>query len=176
MAQLRLAVVVKRRGRPSIPAIPIQSLHMGPKYNVQTCSTKFSGIQKYWGHVCHSKGRKSGNLTQMAELRLVMVVKRRRRPSIPSIPIQSLHMGTKYNVQTCCTKFSGIQKYWGHVCLSKGQKSGNLTQMAQFQLAMVVKRRRRPSIPSMPIQLTICPVFSPLRVYLVIFRLFASIT
>ena len=33
-------------------------------------------------------------------------------------------------MQTCCIKFSDIQKYWEHVvCLSKGQESGNLTQM-----------------------------------------------
>ena len=39
----------------------------------------------------------------------------------PRSPIQSLHMGPKYNVQTCCREFSVIQKYWGHVCLSKGR-------------------------------------------------------
>ena len=54
-------------------------------------------------------------------------------------------MGPKYNLQTCCRDFRGIQKYVGHdVCLSKGRKSGNLTQqMAQSRLAMAVKRRRR---------------------------------
>ena len=69
---------------------------MGPKYNVQTCYTKFSGTQKDWGHVClfqkGAEARKS-DTQSMSQLRLVVAVKRRRRPYIPSIPIQSLHMG-----------------------------------------------------------------------------------
>src|SRR5210317_501492 len=49
----------------------------------------------------------------MAKLRLAMAVKRRERTSIPSILIQGLPMGPKYNVQTCCRKFSSLQKYLG---------------------------------------------------------------
>ena len=31
------AMAVKKRGTASFPSIPIQILHKGPKYNVQTC-------------------------------------------------------------------------------------------------------------------------------------------
>src|SRR5210317_2192292 len=123
MAHSQLAMAVKRRETPSIPSIPIQSLHMDPKYNVLTCCRKFSGIQRHWGHVRLQKLGKLCGQSKWPNSQLAMDVKRRERPSIPSIPIQSLHMDHKYNVLTCCRKFSGILKYWGHVRL---QKLGNL--------------------------------------------------
>src|SRR5210317_1053779 len=66
---------------------------------------------------------------------LAMAVKRRERQSIPSIPTQSFHMGPKYNVQTCCRKFSGIQQFWGHVCVGEVGKFGPDWHNSQLAMA-----------------------------------------
>ena len=91
--------------------------HPKPPYGSQIqCGNMLQNIQRHpkvSATRSSFQGRKVGKESRSHRyLRLAMAAKRRRRPSIPSIPIQSLHMGPKYNVETCCKIFSAIQKYW----------------------------------------------------------------
>ena len=102
-------------------AIHSFNTHPKPPYGSQIqCGNMLQNIQRHPKVLATRlslKGAEVDKSRSQRYLRLAMAVKRRGRPSIPSIPTQSLHMGPKYNVETCCKVFSGIQKYWRHVCL-----------------------------------------------------------
>ena len=111
-------------------AIHSFNTHPKPPYGSQIqCGNMLQNIQRHPKVLATRlslKGAEVDKSRSQRYLRLAVAVKRRRRPSIPSIPTQSLHMGPKYNVETCCKVFSGIQKYWRRVCLSRVRKSANL--------------------------------------------------
>ena len=66
---------------------------MGPKYNVATCVEELGGTKSYWRSKRLSKRVEVPNLAQPAKLELLVAVKWRERPSIPSIHAQRLLMG-----------------------------------------------------------------------------------
>ena len=51
------------------------------------------------------------NLAQAAKSELLVAVKWRKRPSIPSIYAQRLPMGPKYNVATCVEELKSTKSY-----------------------------------------------------------------
>ena len=118
-AKSELLVAVKGRERPSIPSIHAQRLLMGPKYNVATCVEELNSTKSYWRSKRHSKRVKVPNLAQPAKLELLVAVKWRERPSIPSIYAQRLPMGPKYNVATCVEELGSTKSYWRSKRLSK---------------------------------------------------------
>ena len=111
-AKSELLVTVKRRERPSIPSIHTQRLLMGPKYNVATCVEELNSITSYWRSKHLPKRVEVPNPAQGAKSELLVAVKRRERPSIPSIHAQRLLMGPKYNVATCIEELNSITSYW----------------------------------------------------------------
>src|SRR6056300_16808 len=147
-AKLELLVAVKRRERPSIPSIYAQRLLMGPTYHVATCVEELGSTKSYWRSKRLSKRVKVPNLAQAAKLELLVAVKRRERPSIPSIYAQRLLMGPTYHVATCVEELGSTKSYWRSKRLSKRVKVPNLAQAAKLELLVAVKRRERPSIPS----------------------------
>ena len=69
-------------------------------------------------------------------------VKRRGRPSIPSIYAPRLLMGPKYNVETWVEELGSTKTYWRSKCLSKTtRKVPNLAQTAKLEPFAPVKRR-----------------------------------
>ena len=54
-----------------------------------------------------------------AKSELLVAVKVRDRPSIPSIYAQGLLMGPKYNVATCVEELGSTKSYWRSIRLSK---------------------------------------------------------
>src|SRR6056300_1221387 len=88
-AKSELLVAVKWRGRRSIPSIYAQRLLMGPKYNVATCVEELGSTTSYWRSKRPSKRVEAPNLAQAAKSELLVAVKWRGRPSIPSIYAQS---------------------------------------------------------------------------------------
>ena len=85
---------------------------MGPKYNVATGREELGSTISYWRSKHHSKRAKVPNLAQAAKSELFAPVKRRQRPSIPSIYAQRLLMGPKYNVATAREELTCTQTYW----------------------------------------------------------------
>src|SRR5210317_1023694 len=111
-ATSELLVAVKWRERPSIPSIYAQRLLMGPKYNVATCVEELGSTTSYWRSKRLSKRVEVPNLAQAAKSELLVAVKWRERPSIPSIYAQRLLMGPKYNVATCVEEREYTKTYW----------------------------------------------------------------
>ena len=72
---------------------------------------------------------------------LLVAVKGRERPSIPSIYVQRLLMGPKYNVATYVEELGGTNIYWRSKCLSKRVVVPNLAQAAKFELLATMKGR-----------------------------------
>ena len=81
------------------------------------------------------------NLARAAKLELLVAVKWRERPSIPSIYAQRLPMGPKYNVATCVEELGSTKAYWRSKHLSKRTKVPNLAQAAKLEPFAPVKRR-----------------------------------
>ena len=87
------------------------------------------------------------HLARAARLELLVAVKWRERPSIPSIYAQRLPMGPKYNVATCVEELGSTKSYWRSKRLSKRVEVPNLAQAAKSELLVAVKWREQPSIP-----------------------------
>src|SRR5210317_2189235 len=151
-AKSELLVAVKWRERPSIPSIYAQRLPMGPKHNVETCVAQLESTNSYWRSKRLSKRVELPNLAQAAKSELLVAVKWRERPSIPSIYAQRLPMGPKYNVAICVEELGSIKSYWRSKRLSKRVQVPNLAQAAKSELLVAVKWRERPSIASIYVQ------------------------
>ena len=100
-AKSELLVAVKWGEGASIPSIYVQRLPMGPKYNVAMCVEELGISKSYWRSKRLSKRVEVPNLAQAAKSELLVAVKWRERPSIPSIYAQRLPMCPNYNVATC---------------------------------------------------------------------------
>src|SRR5210317_978623 len=126
---------------------------MGPKYNVATCVEELGSTKSYWRSKRHSKRAEvpTWPRAQAATSELLVAVKWRERPSIPSIHNQRLLMGPKYNVATCVEELGSTNSCWRSKRLSMWVKVPNPAQAAKSELlvAVTVKWRERPSIPSM---------------------------
>src|SRR5210317_848932 len=94
---------------------------MGPKYNVATCVEELGSTKSYWRSKRHSKRAEvpTWPRAQAATSELLVAVKWRERPSIPSIYAQRLLMGPKYNVATCVEELGSTKSYWRSKRLSK---------------------------------------------------------
>ena len=88
------------------------------------------------------------NLAQAAKSELLVAVKWRERPSIPSIYAQRLLMGPKYNVATCVEELGSTKSYWRSKRLSRRVEVPNLALAAKSELLVAVKGRERSTIPS----------------------------
>ena len=122
---------------------------MGPKYNVATCIEELGGTKSYWRSKRPSKRVEVPNLALAAKSELLVAVKGREMPSIPSMYAQGLPMGPKYNVATCIEELGGTKSYWRSKHPSKRVEVPNLLALAaKSELLVAVKGRERPSIPS----------------------------
>ena len=65
---------------------------MGPKYNVATCVEELKSTKSYWRSKRLSKRAEVPNLARAAKSELLVAVKWRERPSIPSLHAQRLPM------------------------------------------------------------------------------------
>ena len=119
---------------------------MGPKYNVAICREELSFTQTHRRSKRPSKRAKVPNQAQAAKLEPFAPLKRRQRPSIPSIYAQRLLMGPKYNVATRVEELICTQTYWRSKRHPKRAKVPNLAQAAKLELFSPLKRRQRPSI------------------------------
>src|SRR5210317_1152997 len=134
-ATSELLVAVKWRERPSIPSIYAQRLLMGPKYNVATCVEELGYTKSFWRSKHLLKRVEVPNLAQADESELLVAVKWRERPSIPSIYAQRLLMGPKYNnVATCVEEWGCTKSFWRSKHLSKRVEVPNLAQAAKSGL------------------------------------------
>ena len=118
-AKSELLVAVKWREGASIPSIYVQRLLMGPKYNVAMCIEELGSTKSYWRSKRLSKRVEVPNLAQAAISELLVAVKWRERPSIPSTYAQRLLMGLKYNAATCVEELGHTITYWRSKHLSK---------------------------------------------------------
>jgi hypothetical protein len=96
---------------------------MGSQYNVATWVEELGSTKTCWRSKHLSKRAKVPNLAQAAKLKLVVAVKGRGGPYIPSLYAQRLLMNPKYNVATSVEEFIRIRKYWRSKHLSKRVKS-----------------------------------------------------
>ena len=104
---------------------------MGPKYNVATCVEELGSTKSYWRSKRLLKRIKVPNLAQAAKSELLVAVKWRERPSIPSLRAQRLHMDPKYNVATCVEELRSTKSYWRSKRLSKRVEVPNLAEAAK---------------------------------------------
>ena len=105
----------------------LQKIHALPKVREEQTSTE--------------EGQSVPKMAQAAKSELLVAVKWRERPSIPSIYTQRLLMGPKYNVATCVDELGSTKSYWRSKRLSKRVKVPNLAQTAKLELFAPVKRR-----------------------------------
>jgi len=91
-SQTYMFTPVKGRGRPSIPSIYAPRLLMGPKYNVATCVEELGCTKSYWRSKRLSKRVEVPNSAQAAKSELLVSMKWREMPYIPSIYAQRLPM------------------------------------------------------------------------------------
>src|SRR5210317_565737 len=127
---------MKGRERPSIPSMYAQRLPMGPKYNVALCVEELGSTKSYWRSKRLSKRVKVPNLAQAAKSELLVAMKGRERPSIPSMYAQRLPMGPKYNVATCVEELGSTKSYRRSKRLSKRVKVPNMAQPAKSELCV----------------------------------------
>src|SRR6056300_1099770 len=116
---------------------------MGPKYNVATCVEELGSTTSYWRSKRPSKRVEVPNLAQSAKLELLVAVKWRERPSIPSIYAQRLLMGPKYNVATCVEELGSTKSYWRSKRPLKRVEVPNLAMAAKSELLVALKGRER---------------------------------
>src|SRR5210317_23264 len=88
------------------------------------------------------------NPAQAAKSELSVAVKWGEGASIPSIDVQRLPMGPKYNVATCVEELGSTKSYWRSKRLSKTVEVPNPAQAAKLELLVAAKWKERPSIPS----------------------------
>ena len=106
---------------------------MGPKYNVATGREELGNTISYWRSKRHSKRARVPNPAQAAKLEPFAPHKRRQGTSIPSIYVQRLPMGPKYNVATGREELNYTISYWRSKRHSKRARVPNLAQAAKSE-------------------------------------------
>ena len=101
---------------------------MDSKYNVATYVEELGSTNIYWRSKQLTKRVIVPNLAQAAKSEPFAPVKRRKGTSIPSIYVQRLPMGPKYNVETSREELGRTITYQRSKCLSKWAKVPNLAR------------------------------------------------